>query len=63
MICNGCAAHVDHEINKLDGILKVTSSYEQGNAIVEFHKSKTKTGEIEQAINSTGYTVTNKNVD
>ncbi len=60
MTCNGCATHVDHEVNKLDGILKVTASYEQGNAVVEFDKSKTNSEVIEQAINSTGYTVTNK---
>ncbi|MEQ9289559.1 MAG: mercuric transport protein MerTP [Cyclobacteriaceae bacterium] len=60
MTCQGCAAHVDHEVNRLDGILKVTTSYEQGNAVVEFDKSKTSTGKIEEAINSTGYSVTNE---
>jgi copper chaperone CopZ len=60
MTCQGCAAHVVHEVNKLSGILNVTASYDQGNAIVEFDKSKTDVLEIEQAINSTGYSVTNK---
>ncbi|MDN4167052.1 mercuric transport protein MerTP [Cytophagales bacterium LB-30] len=60
MTCQGCAAHVNHEINKLGGILKVTTSYEQAKSVVEFDKSKTSTDEIEQAINSTGYSVTNK---
>lgn len=60
MTCQGCAAHVEHEVNKLSGILKVTASYEQGNAIVEFDNTKTGILEIEQAINSTGYSVTNK---
>jgi copper ion binding protein len=63
MTCNGCAAHVEHEVNKLDGIVKVTASYKQANAIVKFDKSETNTGEIEQAINSTGYTVTNKKIN
>lgn len=60
MTCQGCAAHVEHEVNKLSGILDVAASYEKGNAIVEFDKSKTDVLEIEQAINSTGYSVTNK---
>ncbi|UCS92263.1 mercuric transport protein MerTP [Echinicola marina] len=60
MICQGCAAHVEHEVNKLSGILDVAASYEKGNAVVEFDKSKTGILEIEQAINSTGYSVTNK---
>ena len=60
MTCQGCAAHVVHEVNKLSGILNVTASYDQGNAIVEFDKSKTSIPKIEEAINSTGYSVTNK---
>lgn len=59
MTCQGCAAHVEHEVNKISGILRVAASYEQGNAIVEFDKSKTSVPEIEKAINSTGYLVTN----
>jgi len=60
MTCSGCAELVNHEVNKLSGILKSTASYENGNAIVEFDNSKTDIAEIEKAINSTGYTVTDK---
>lgn len=60
MTCQGCAAHVDHIVNKLGGILKVTTSYEQSKSVVEFDKSKTSIDEIEEAINSTGYSVTKK---
>ncbi len=60
MTCQGCAAHVEHEVNKLGGILKVDASYELGSATVEFDNTKTRILEIEQAINSTGYSVTNK---
>ena len=58
MTCNGCAEHVKHEVNKLDGIISVNASYENGNAIVEFDHTKTNQTEIEKAINSTGYKVT-----
>ncbi|GIV37009.1 MAG: hypothetical protein KatS3mg032_1388 [Cyclobacteriaceae bacterium] len=58
MTCASCEEHVNHEVNKLSGIMKSTVSYESGNAIVEFDNSKTSTAEIENAINSTGYSVT-----
>ena len=57
MTCTGCEEHVDHEVNKLNGILSSEASYKKGNAIVEFDKTKTNTSEIEEAINSTGYKV------
>jgi copper chaperone CopZ len=58
MTCTGCEEHVNHEVNKLPGIIQSTTSYEKGNAIVEFDSSKTSTAEIEKAINATGYSVT-----
>lgn len=60
MTCNSCAEHVNHEVNKLTGIINSNSSFENGNAIVEFDNSKTSVDEIIKAINSTGYLVTNK---
>lgn len=62
MTCPSCAEHVNHEVNKLTGILKSEASYENGNAIVQFDNSKTTISQIETAINSTGYTVTDKQV-
>lgn len=61
MTCTGCEEHVNHEVNKLDGIVKSNTSYANGNAIIQFDKNKTNEAEIEKAINSTGYSVTNKN--
>lgn len=58
MTCAGCEAPINHEVNKLPGIINSTASYDNGNAIVEFDNSKTTPDEIEQAINTTGYTVT-----
>ena len=60
MTCASCEEHVNHEVNKLNGIVNSTVSYENGNAIVEFEKTKTNETEIEKAINSTGYQVTDK---
>ena len=60
MTCASCEDHVNHEVNKLSGIVNIKASYENGNAIIEFDKTKTNEAEIERAINSTGYEVTNK---
>lgn len=60
MTCAGCEEHVNHEVNKLDGILKSIASYENGNTIVEFDNSKTNIAEIEIAIKRTGYSATEK---
>ena len=60
MTCAGCEAHVENEVNKLDGIISVKASYENANTIVEFDKTKIDESEIEKAINSTGYKVTYK---
>lgn len=60
MTCAGCEAHVNHEVNKLIGIVKMTVSCEDGNAIVEFDQTHIDIDEIEKAISKTGYSVTDK---
>lgn len=60
MTCASCEEHVNHEVNKLNGVVNSKASYENGNAIIEFDRTKTNENEIEKAINSTGYKVTNK---
>lgn len=60
MTCSGCEEYVNHEVNKLTGILNTTVSYEKGNAVIEFDRTKTSSKEIEKAILKTGYSVTNK---
>ncbi|HIF29629.1 MAG: mercuric transport protein MerTP [bacterium] len=60
MTCASCEEHVNHEVNKLNGIVNSKASYENENAIIEFDLTKTNENEIEKAINSTGYKVTDK---
>ena len=57
LTCTSCEEHINHSINQLNGILKVRSSYENGNSEIEFDKSKTTIEEIKKAVNSTGYSV------
>ena len=60
MTCASCETHVNHEVNKLNGIVNSKTSYENGSAIIEFAITKTNESKIEKAINSTGYKVTGK---
>jgi len=60
MTCTSCEANVNHEVNKLTGIINSTTSYDNGKTVVAFDNSKTNIAEIEKAINSTGYSITNK---
>lgn len=60
MTCSGCEEHVNQEVNKLTGIIQTTVSYENGNAIIEFDQAQTDTEEIEKAIETTVYSVTDK---
>lgn len=59
MTCSSCEKHINHSINQLNGILKIESSYENGNTEIEFDNSKTTISEIVKAVNSTGYSVIN----
>lgn len=61
MTCASCEEHVNHEVNKLTGIISSKTSYERANTIIEFDISKTSISEIKNAINSTGYSVTDIN--
>lgn len=58
MTCDACQKHVDYSVNELDGIVDVKTSYDLENSIIQFDNTKTSQKEITEAINSTGYTVT-----
>lgn len=60
MTCNGCASHVENDVNKLPGIVKVDAVYEEATAKVEFDQTKVSLAQIEEAINGTGYKVVGK---
>ena len=60
MTCASCEQHVTHAVNELEGIVNVATSFTKANAEVEYDNSKTSKEDIEKAINSTGYKVTDK---
>lgn len=57
MTCSGCEAHIESEVNKLDGILHVSADYEGANTIVKYDETKVDLQKIETAILSTGYKI------
>tara|TARA_R110002074_G_scaffold161480_11_gene319557 strand:+ start:26493 stop:27110 length:618 start_codon:yes stop_codon:yes gene_type:complete len=57
MTCSGCEAHIESEVNKLDGILHVKADYEAANTLVKYDESKVDLDKIETAILSTGYKI------
>ncbi|WP_339840215.1 mercuric transport protein MerTP [uncultured Maribacter sp.] len=57
MTCTGCEAHIESEVNKLDGILKVDADYEAANTIVKYDETKVDLQKVETAILSTGYKI------
>lgn len=59
MTCKGCEEHIIHAVKEVDGIQSVDASYEHGSAVVHFDKSRTNKNQLTEAINATGYKVTN----
>jgi len=59
MTCTSCEEHINHSVNQLNGIVNIKSSYENGNAVIEFDNSITTIEEIEKVVNLTGYSVIN----
>ena len=57
MTCGGCEKYVTDTVYNLEGVLEVSTSYENGKTIVKFDDSKTTTEAIKNAITTTGYKV------
>ena len=62
MSCEACEAEIDHEVNKLPGIIQSTVSYKNKNAVIQFDISKTTIKNITDAVNATGYKVINQTI-
>ena len=62
MGCKACEEEVNHEVNKLPGIIQSDVSYENKNASIQFDASKTTEQKIIDAVNLTGYKVINHSI-
>ena len=58
MTCQTCSEHVNHALDGVPGVLEHNTSYEQGTSIVKFDGSKAAQQALIDAVNATGYTVT-----
>ncbi|WP_127139851.1 mercuric transport protein MerTP [Flagellimonas marinaquae] len=57
MTCAGCEAHIENEVNKLEGILEVDANYGTSLTVVKFDNSKVSANDIASAIKKTGYKI------
>ena len=58
MTCQSCSEHVNHALDGVPGVLEHTTSYEQGTSLVKFDASKASPEKLVEAVNATGYKVT-----
>jgi copper chaperone CopZ len=57
MTCSGCEAHIESEVNKIEGIILVKANHEIGNTFVKYDKTKVANNEIKDAVKKTGYKI------
>jgi copper chaperone len=57
MTCEGCENAINANVEKLDGIATVESSYEEGWTKVKYDKTQTSVEDIKGKISDTGYEV------
>jgi copper chaperone CopZ len=62
MTCEGCTEHINSELSKTPGVIEFNTSYEKGNSLVRFDKSKTTVDSLVSVINKTGYKVSSQSV-
>lgn len=58
MTCSGCEKHVESQVSKLPGVVRVKASYDKSNTVVEFEPSKVTVADLQKSIDSTGYKAT-----
>jgi mercuric ion transport protein len=55
MSCSGCEKHVESQVSRLPGVVRVKASYDKSNTVVEFDPSKVTVEDLQKSIDSTGY--------
>jgi copper chaperone CopZ len=55
MTCTGCEAHIGEALAGLQGVLRVSASYQEGTAEVDIDPQAVDTMALRQAITETGY--------
>lgn len=58
MSCGHCKATVEGKLNKLSGVERSNADFEKGIVEVSYDEDRVTTGELEDAIEEAGYSVT-----
>jgi copper chaperone CopZ len=58
MHCDGCSAAIVGALQRLDGVIEASADHEKGEAVAVYLRRKVSVGDLEQAIEKLGYTVT-----
>lgn len=58
MTCTSCEHHVNHAIRKVVGVVSTSTSHSSERSLVVFDETQTNVEAIENAIRTTGYSVT-----
>jgi copper chaperone CopZ len=61
MTCEACTETINLALSKVPGVLEYNTEYKNGSSIVKFDNSKTGEQAIINAVNETGYKVTDTN--
>lgn len=59
LTCEACTEHINLALSKVPGIIEYKTEYKAGSSTVKFDNSKTNQNSIADAINKSGYKVTN----
>jgi mercuric ion transport protein len=62
MDCEGCTAHINGELSKVNGVVEANTSYKNTNTIVRFDKTKTSVDSLSSIVNNIGYKVISSNI-
>lgn len=61
MTCTGCEQSIDYTMNSRESVVKASSSYEQGQTVIKYDRSKTSKSELARYLEAeTGYKVLTK---
>lgn len=59
MVCTGCEVNIDRSVKKINGVVKVKTSFGKGTSLIRFDSTKTNSKEITEVIRSKGYIIQN----
>jgi len=60
MTCASCEKHIAHGVSEVEGVIDVTTDYRTATVVVRFDRGRTSDTAIHEAIDATGYHVTDK---